>query len=310
MRIFFIKVIILFAPFFLISYITFFLPLSNNLSQSMLFSILDKIHLIETTSSPRIIFIGGSNLSLGINSIIVRDSLSLNPINTAISAGIGLKYMINCFCPYIRRNDIIIISAEYNQFFGDLADGDIQLFIVLTDILKKVNSLDYKQTIKMLTLIPKYVSLKWFGLAEEIFKKETSEPQVYNRCSFNKFGDITAHWNLSREKSIIPMGKIDGGLNQDLFTFLKTFDNDIKKRGARLYITFPCIQKTSFVFNVVQIKHIEKILRESGLTLISSPEKYKMEDSLMFDSSYHLIKTGVDLRTNNLIRDIKQEMLK
>jgi hypothetical protein len=39
--------------------------------------------------------------------------------------------------------------------------------------------------------------------------------------------------------------------------------------------------------------------------VMGSPERYVMPETLMFDTPYHLIKKGVDLRTELMIEDIK-----
>ncbi|HYI78239.1 MAG TPA: hypothetical protein VEW65_11525 [Chryseolinea sp.] len=39
--------------------------------------------------------------------------------------------------------------------------------------------------------------------------------------------------------------------------------------------------------------------------MIGSPEPYPNPETLMFDTPYHLIKKGVDIRTELMIEDIK-----
>ena len=51
-----------------------------------------KCQLLEDTPSPRIIFVGGSNLAFGLDSQRIKDSLNINVINYGLHAGIGLKY--------------------------------------------------------------------------------------------------------------------------------------------------------------------------------------------------------------------------
>jgi hypothetical protein len=74
--------------------IGFVLPVTPRASKSLLYAKVKKDNLLKKTNNPRIIFVGGSNLSFGINSKVIKDSLKLNPINTAIHASIGLEKMI------------------------------------------------------------------------------------------------------------------------------------------------------------------------------------------------------------------------
>ena len=72
-----------------------------------------KCQLLEDTPSPRIIFVGGSNLAFGLDSQRIKDSLNINVINYGLHAGIGLKYMIDDISTYARKGDIIVFAPEY-----------------------------------------------------------------------------------------------------------------------------------------------------------------------------------------------------
>ena len=67
---------------------------------------------LRNAASPRLILVGGSNLSLGINSQMLKDSLALNPINTGISVGIGLCYMLDNTLKHVRKNDIVVVHPN------------------------------------------------------------------------------------------------------------------------------------------------------------------------------------------------------
>lgn len=69
-----------------------------------------KCQLLEDTPSPRIIFVGGSNLAFGLDSQRIKDSLNINVINYGLHAGIGLKYMIDDISTYARKGDIIVFA--------------------------------------------------------------------------------------------------------------------------------------------------------------------------------------------------------
>src|ERR1700730_2211300 len=91
------------------------LPATPRSSQSLLFGEIEKDSLLNNAPSPRIVFIGGSNLSFGINSQMIKDSLGLNPVNAAIHASIGLVYMLDHSLNYIRPGDVLVVSPEYQQ---------------------------------------------------------------------------------------------------------------------------------------------------------------------------------------------------
>ena len=82
------------------------------------------------------------------------------------------------------------------------------------------------------------------------------------------------------------------------------FNELVAQKGAELFITYPACQRKSVDINQLQISKIEEALNKTDLKVLGTPSRYSFPDSLMFEQAYHLNKTGVDKRTNYLIKDI------
>lgn len=305
MKKFFVKAFILIASMIALMLTAIFLPVRSG-RQNMLYSEIDKNKLLQNTPSPRIIFVGGSNLAYGLDSKRIKDSLHINPINTGVHINIGLKYMLENTLPYIKKGDIIVLSAEYQQFYGSLADGEGELFSIVADIVPESRSmLDLRQYLKLAELLPEYAQSKLQPiLLFYKFPKDTSIG-VYDRKAFNIYGDAYAHWNLPGQQ-YKPYPAMNESFNNNIFNALITFKDQLEKKGAKLYITFPGYQYSSYKISVEPIKNIEKHLKDNNFVLISSPEEYVMPDSLTFDTPYHLIKKGVEIRTGLMIGDLNK----
>ncbi len=272
----------------------------------MLYAQIDKNELLKNTPGPRIIFVGGSNLGFGLDSKRIKDSLHINPINTGIHINIGLKYMLSNTLKYIKANDLVILSAEYQQFYGNLADGEGELFSLVTDVVpQSKNLLDTKQYFKLMTLVPEFAQSKL--QPRFLFYKYPQDTIIgrYDRKAFNQYGDATVHWKLPAENPK-PYPAITAGFNENALQNLIHFRNVLYQKKAKLYITFPGYQSTSYKNNLIQIKQIQQKLKDNHFVLISTPEEFMMPDSLMFDTPYHLTKKGVNLRTGLLIKDLKK----
>ena len=87
-------------------------------------AVLEKDRLIRNAASPKIVLVGGSNLAFGIDSKMMQDSLGKTVVNMGLYAKLGLKYMLAQVRPYIREGDIVVVVPEYDQFYGDFANGD------------------------------------------------------------------------------------------------------------------------------------------------------------------------------------------
>ena len=167
----------------LVVIIGFVLPVTPRASKSLLYAKIKKDSLLINTISPRIIFVGGSNLSFGINSSVIKDSLNLNPINTAIHASIGLEYMMDNTIQYIREGDIIILAPEYSHFYGRSIYGGEELLRTVADIdLSKLLTLKKEQLVNISKSLVKYSSSK-FKPTEYWDLKESD---IYSVNSFNK----------------------------------------------------------------------------------------------------------------------------
>jgi hypothetical protein len=304
MKKFFLNLLLVVVPSIGLIILVFLLPPSKSLQNSLLFAQADKNRMMENVPGPRIIFIGGSNLSFGLDSKKIKDSLGVNTINTGVHIALGLKYMLSNAENYIRKGDIFVIAPEYQQFYGDIADGEIELLSTIVYIVpKSIKLLDYKQYYSQIQYIPTFVMSRLKALISESRVDTTSG--IYDRKAFNSFGDAYIHWKLPKQV-VKPLKKISGKFNEDALNSLIDFKNAVERRKAKLFITFPCYQDLSFYKSKIQIKEVESKLIESGFNLLSKPERYCMSDSLVFDTPYHLTKEGVDLRTSLLIKDLKK----
>jgi hypothetical protein len=207
---------------------------------------------------------------------------------------------------YVKPGDLLILSAEYQQFYGNLADGEGELFSLVTDIVPQSRKLlDYKQYFKLLLLVPEFAQSKL--RPRFMFYKFPKDPIVgpYDRKAFNTFGDATVHWKLSTQNPK-PYPAITDDFNEDALNALINFRDQITQKKAKLYVTFPGYQYSSYQKSIGAIKQIQQKLKDKGFMLISTPEEYIIPDSLMFDTPYHLTKKGVDYRTGLLIKDLKK----
>lgn len=280
-----------------------FLPTTPKSRNFVLFSKIEKDSLLKNVAKPRIIFIGGSNLVYGLNGQIIKDSLDLNPINTGSIATVGLSFMMDNTLPYIRSGDIVVVAPEYQQFFGTFAYGNQGLLRLLMDVDPKgFEYIKMEQWLKIGKNLPDYFVSK---LDPEEYFNVHVDP-AYRSDIFNEFGDSNAHWVLKKQ-GFDPYDFVKRKLNKSILKEMKKFEQKVIDRGAFIYVTYPCFQDTSFEINKSQISMVESALNDYEFKILGTAERYKMPDSLMFDTPYHLIKEGVDLRTNYLIEDLKKK---
>jgi len=281
------------------------LPVTPNSSRSFLFAKIAKDSLLKNVPSPRIIFIGGSNLSYGLNSQMIKDSLNLNPINTALAGGIGLIYMLDHTLRYIKNGDKVIVVPEYQQFFGDAAYGGELLLRTTMDVSPSdITRLRKEQWANICVFFAKY-ALSKLNLIQYQNKQQNI---LYGKNSFNEFGDVDVHWRMKRI-AFEPYGSIKESINNSVINELVIFSNKLRKKGATLFVGYPGYQDISFELSKEKIVEAKTALINSDLQILGTPERYKIADSLMFNSPYHLLKKGVDYRTRLFIEDFKAKII-
>ena len=279
--------------------ITVLIPPTPRTQTSLLFSKLDKDKLLETTPPPRLILIGGSNMSMGIDSSLLKEELDLHPINMAIHASIGLEYLTDQVLDDLQPGDVLIISMEYSQFYGQQMYGGEELLRTVFDVDRSdLGSLDPLQWLSISRFVPKYAISKI--KPGEYFYKIQEEIGVYEREAFNQFGDATLHWTREADP-VDPYPEIAGGFNRQSVRLLIDFNEQVKEKGGALLITYPAIQEQTYQNMEEQINRVESELKKSGLTLLGTPESFIVADDLLFDTPYHLTQEGAIYRTNLLI---------
>ena len=261
-----------------------------------------KDSLLRNVEEPRVIFIGGSNLIYGLNSQMIKDSLEVNPINSGLSINLGLVYLMDAVFPLIKKGDVVVLCPEYQLYFSRYGYGLPDFFRYLKDndpagfkILraKHVPNLFIKG-------MPRYAKSKFDY--RNYFYEENED--IHGKHVINEFGDSDFHWNLDQRdfNLILP---IKDNVNYEMIREIQKFESKIKNKGGELMISFPGIQASSYEVIEEKINEIHTVLKKEDFTLLGSPERYVMADSLMFDSPYHLLKPGVDRRTHFLIEDIR-----
>ncbi len=278
------------------------LPATPRMQHSMFFSKNLKDALLMNTQSPRIIFVGGSNLTFGLNSKMFSDSLGLNPINTAVDASIGLRFMLDQQKDKIRKGDAVVVVAEYSQFYKENDDCKPELVRSILDVSpKEIVHLKRAQWINFISQVPKYSFSKF--RPQEYLKVIRGD--IYTLDAFNAYGDVSAHWNLPNRKVVAYGARDSVGYNEKMMLALLEFEDVIKTKGAKMYVGYPCYQFTTYSRQKNYIKKIELEYKKMGFEVLGTPERYVLEDSLMFNTPYHPNKTGLDLRTARLIQDYR-----
>lgn len=279
------------------------LPATPRAATSMLFSKIKKDSLLENVKEPRIILIGGSSMSMSLNSQRIKDSLGLNPVNTGVHAATGLVFMLDHTIKYIKKGDVIVIVPEYDQLYGDFAYGAQELLRTILDVrTDNISEFRTQQFWNMVPYLPQYVLSK-FKPSEY---KKSDDNMVYLRDAFNEYGDCSKRWE-QHPPNTLTFGPLTAPFNQDIINEIKAFEKKANEKGAKVILSFPAFQDASYDNIALRIKEVERAYRNNGFTVIGNPEEYRFPNTLMYDTPYHLTTKGIEIRTQMLIKELINE---
>lgn len=255
-----------------------------------------KAELLRNTPSPRIIVVGGSSMALSINSKQVSDSLNMPVINTAMHAGIGLKFMIDDICDYLREGDIVFLAPEYSHFCGGAYGEALTLSIQLKVAkYRNLHQLNGKQWDVFIEGIPQLV-------------KYAKAPKGYNSLGFNEHGDYVAHYLDTAKIDVLYLDYTNVKIDDSFCQYFAGKVKEMKEKNCSVIITPAAFTETFYNKNKEHIDLVHKRLSELGCPFIATPDEHAMPDDCAYDTEYHLNKKGIDILTPILIDEIKREL--
>ncbi len=289
--------------FLLLTYVALWVvPLHADLVYS---SLLDKHKLLQITPSPRLIFVGGSGIALGLDSKLIEEQLGLPVINMGVNAGFGLHYMLEEVVPYLRTGDIVLVVPEYEHFYGTLLEGDQNLLWALRIRPSTIREITWRQLLQLVPEIPTFMQQRF----QEIIRRRTDP--IYNRDAFNEQGDFVNHLDLPKQS--IPLYAIDNGLglNGEALQTLAEFTTVATARGVIVRLIYPAIADSFWHYqqNAAKIEELHSsIQRDQIIPEVSTPHDFFLPDELFFDTVYHLLRSGRQLRSERIAALLQKDV--
>lgn len=268
-------------------------------------AVADKQERLVSLGSPKLVFVGGSNLSFGIDSGMVSRELELPVANMGLGIYAGLRFMLDSVSPRLGQGDVVVLSPEY-QFFYGLFEGDEELFDVLEAYPEGVRFIRSPRQAYMLaraSLIFAKLKLKRLVMGAV---KDPAVDCIYCRAAFDSFGDLTAHLDQpSQDVSAMPLfrkGRRATGIDQTALKQIERFASKAKSVGARVVVVHPPLPQGQYEENRDRIQEVSARLSNiEGLEVLAAPEASAYPASLFFDWVYHLDAEGRRLHTERII---------
>ncbi len=239
-------------------------------------------------------------MAFSLDSQMIEQKTSYSVVNLGLDANLGLRFILKDAKRFMKKDDIIIISPEYDHFGIASLDGDgltlVRLIAVDPRALGSLTS--FHQIKNIFSNLLSIINIEF----ESVIADGQCLDAVYCRRSFNKYGDVTAHLTM-------PSNPVVKGLffptqpNAESMALIKNFSEFADKQSVKVFYSFPPLAKASFDQNGEFIMTIFNALQKiPNLIILGAPEVYIYNDDLFFDTMYHLNAEGRNKRTSTLIQ--------
>jgi len=267
----------------------------------------DKHARLNALPSPKIVLIGGSNLTYGLDSDQLERDLKLPVINMGYSAGFGLRFMLDDSLTGIKKGDIAVVFPAYEQFQSTLLEGTGDILNILFYHPSSITAIKtWKQVHKIAEYIPTFLQTNLkrkviSPIVHGILRRPENAGLIYTRMDFNEQGDLLGYRKHPASKNIVTKPLSKEALNPETIRALNTFHDQATERGARVILLFPAYGQTAFEQGSSTIAVIENAIRtQTKIDTPDKPEDFVFSDEYLFDNAYHLYATGTTQRTERI----------
>ena len=285
--------------------------------QSYYAALTDKIEILTSTESPRIIIVGGSNTAFGIDSELFQKESGYNVVNMGLNGNLGMRFMLHTIEPSLQQGDIVLIMPEFDSILGtfeSIGPAYVQVLLTNPSLAQYIHS--PQEIYYFLKLFPYTYTEAIKTMISDYFKKgcivcENEEP-IYYRTAFNQYGDIVSHENIH---PIWEIGHIYLSVTEDDHNVQRFIDilNDFARRtlvkDITVLLTYPPTPSAGDQRTMNMLTLLDTMLTsELQIEVISKPEEAWYSRALFFDKPYHLNIEGRELNTQRIIQQISPSL--
>lgn len=283
-----------------------FYNISQQYTESYCAALRDKIDYLESIEEAKIVILGDSNVAFGINSEMIEEELGMPVVNMGLHANLGNAFHEQMAKINVKEGDIYVICHE-DYADTDVISDPVLAWTAIENKYKYYKVLRKKDIWPMMKAYPTYLK----KCIKRITKNEIN-PEVgklYSRGAFNAYGDV----EYPRDENNYEFTEIvkPSHINDITVSRINELYEWLYKRGATLVIAGYPIGKGDLTVSVEEFEKFQEGLeKRMNCEVISDYKDYMFDYSYFYDTHLHLTDAGTELRTKQLISDLRKWMQK
>lgn len=294
---FIIKLVVAFT--LMIGYIYYILP---QYEQGYNASLIDKVDRLESIDEPKIVLLGHSNLTFGIDSELIEEAMGMPVVNMGLHGGNGNAFHEEMAKYNVTSGDIYVLChSNYND--DNLIEETMTAWSSIENHLHLWKILRADDVETMARSFPVYLkkslNLHSSGLGNQ------DPGGVYARSAFNEYGDVA----VLREGSQYTFeGEVGAPRIGDIsIERINKLNEYLTERGASLVVAGYPIGNGRLTVDPSEFISFQNQLAEKlDCPVISNYVDYMLDYKYFYNTNLHLNSEGTELRTMQLILDLKR----
>ena len=281
-----------------------FTVVGNQYSHFYTASLIDKVERLCSITEPKIILVGNSNVSFGMDSALLEHAMGMPVVNLGLQGALGNAFHEEIAKLNIGQGDIVVVShIDYAD--DDKLDDPELAWITVEKNPQLLQILRPKDWLPMLRAYPNYAFncfVRWQRGWDTI-----PEGTLYIREGVNEYGDFvmrigqeTASYQFRAGELTVPQ------VGDACIARMNKLNEYIRDKGAQMVVSYYPIADGEYTPDREAYHAFAREL-ESRLDcpVISDIDSYFFPYDCFFDTIYHLNEKGARLRTEQLIHDLQ-----
>lgn len=285
---------------------TFFIGSQYSLEYTA--SILDKMDRARQIEQPKIILAGHSAFAFGICSEMIEEELGMPVVNLGLHGGLRNPFHERMAKACVQPGDIVVLGhSEFNS--GVKPDYSL-MWTTIDCHYELLQFCGIEDVGGLLAAYPTYFRNAWARMRSGIGSR-ARENIPYSRYAFNAYGDVVYKPQECQMDASDFFSKTEVGLPEIDNTCtdrINRLNEYITQRGASLVIAgYPIAFGQYSQFSESDLICFQSTLDEAvSCDIISDYRDYLFPYSMFYDTKLHLTQEGAQIRTQQLIHDLKQ----
>ncbi|MFZ1689184.1 MAG: hypothetical protein WAU70_17305 [Flavobacteriales bacterium] len=265
-------------------------------------AIRSKHQRLASTPSPRLVIIGGSNAAFGINSTELEQAVGMPVVNMALHGSLGYRFMVNEVIDDLREGDVLLVVPEHSQFQTPEKTQDV----LYSALELYPPAWRYVPVASCVQVALTYSVKKLQAAVDVVVDPDIPKPEpVYRADGFDERGDLLLHLNRvsfgTKYAKPMEVDRID--VPWLFWAITDRLTNRADRQHFKVLFAWPS-QARSTAKASIDAGLVED-LKAHDIAIVGQPEEHVYDDSLFYDTKYHLGGVGRELRTQRLITDLK-----